>query len=243
MSSRIIHKYQETYILHCREFQDNSLILSCFTKEQGIISILAKGARSSKKNYNCLLQPFLNNSISCVQSKSELFILTEVSENRTQSKQQVLQGKALYCAYYLNEIILRLVPENEAYIHLFDLYKKTLNKLLDTDQIALILRYFELHLLHQLGYTPNFVIDTFSDEEIDEDETYLFDPLSGPYKVKINNDKRFKVSGSTLWNLSDFSIPDSQTLKESKYLLRLILKHYLGSKPLKSREVYQQMYG
>jgi len=50
------------------------------------------------------------------------------------------------------------------------------------------------------------------------------------------------VSGKSLTAIDSLTLDNQQILKESKVLLRQILLGYLGDTPLKSREVYRQLY-
>jgi DNA repair protein RecO (recombination protein O) len=47
------------------------------------------------------------------------------------------------------------------------------------------------------------------------------------------------VHGSTLAALSTGTLQEESSLRESKKLMRAVLAHYLGDKPLHSRELFQ----
>src|ERR1700728_2904794 len=46
------------YILHTHPFRDTSRILEVFTREQGRVSVFARGVRGPKARLAALLQPF-----------------------------------------------------------------------------------------------------------------------------------------------------------------------------------------
>jgi DNA repair protein RecO (recombination protein O) len=237
------------YILHSRPYQDNSLIIQCLSWERGLISILSKGARSSKKQLLSLLQPFQSLSISYL-GKGDLYILTGVelhSQVNSHISTPLLKGKSIYCAYYINELILRLLPIEETNPDLFSLYQKTLHKLQNTDSIEIVLRIFEIRLLAILGYELNLQYDIHTGKKIKENINYYYDPLSGPYEIEdkllCNSKQQITcVSGKTLLAISFLDFESQQVKKESKLLLRQVLQNHLGDKPLKSREVYRQLY-
>ncbi|MFK5985278.1 MAG: DNA repair protein RecO [Pseudomonadota bacterium] len=253
MGSRQI-QINHCYILHSRAYQDNSLILQCFSLEKGIISVLARGARSSKKQLLSLLQPFQSLSLSYL-GRGDLQILTGVealaiSEQIIQNNVITtfkLTGKAMYCAYYLNELLLRLLALEDSNPDIFALYQKTLFDLQNNkSSLAISLRYFEIQLLNFLGYQPNLMYDVSSSEEIQENRNYYFDPLAGPSEVTSKNENSLQgryFSGKNLLAIQSLIFDTPQLQSDSKYLLRQILQSHLGDKPLKSREVYIQMYG
>jgi len=225
------------YVLHSRPYQENSLILQCLSRERGIISLLSKGARSSKKQLLSLLQPFKPLSISYI-GKGDLYILTGVELSSTEGQdisKPLLQGKSIYCAYYINELLIRLLPQDEAY----------------KDSFEEVLRIFELSLLTHLGYELNLKYDIHTGKEVDSNKNYYYDPLSGPYEFTDNNFSsnnsqqlpHLSISGKTLTAINSLSFDNPQVQKESKILLRQVLNLHLGDKPLKSREVYKQLYG
>lgn len=243
------------YILHSYPYQENSLILQCLSLERGLIRILSKGARSSKKNLLSLLQPFQLLSISYV-GKSDLLILTGVELSITSEvenysvasgEKPLLSGQSVYCAYYVNELYMRLLIAEEANTQLFALYQRTIENLYQKDTLELTLRIFEINFLHLLGYQPNLEHDILSGNKISKNSKYYFDAVSGAYEVNTTltkvNTKNCIVSGKTLLAIKSHNFTQQQTLKESKLLFRHLLLYLLGDKPLKSREVYKQLYG
>ena len=239
------------YLLHSRAYQDNSLIIQCLSRENGVINLFAKGARSSKKQLLSLLQPFQCLSISYI-GKSDLYILTGVElstiDNHSLTK-PLLQGKSVYCAYYINELILRLLPLAEAYPDVFNLYQQTILDLQFKETYEKVLRVFELSLLTHLGYELNLKYDIYTGKKIDANNFYYYDPLSGPYESLSDNNfsnniqQHQRISGKILTAIYSLAFDSPQVLRVSKNLLRQVLNYHLGDKPLKSRAVYKQLYG
>ena len=63
-----------------------------------------------------------------------------------------LQDTALFCGFYLNELLVKLLPRYEALPALFDAYQAALNGLHSSPVADPWLRLFEVQLLAQLGY-------------------------------------------------------------------------------------------
>ena len=92
---------QPAFILQQRKFRETSLIIDVLTRDFGRVSLLAKGVRKAKSKTAGLLQPFIPLTLSYF-GKTELKTLTDVEI--TQPFIQ-LQGLALYCGFYVNELV------------------------------------------------------------------------------------------------------------------------------------------
>src|SRR5204862_5554770 len=65
-----------------------------------------------------------------------------------------LYGRGLMCGFYLNELILRLLPREDPHEALFDAYAETIVRLSLNEPVSASLRTFEKRLLAELGYAP-----------------------------------------------------------------------------------------
>ena len=64
------------------------------------------------------------------------------------------RGAALMCGFYLNELLLRLLPRDDPHEALFDAYGEALARLAAPATPSAVLRGFEKRLLAELGYAP-----------------------------------------------------------------------------------------
>jgi DNA repair protein RecO (recombination protein O) len=248
---------QTAFVLHHFPYKNNSLIIYFFLPGQGKVSAIARGIRQSKKNEMSSIQPFQELKVS-LQGKSDLLFLKNVD---IVSQVWNLQGKSLYCAYYLNELLLRLLPAYTDCRDIFYLYAESLGLLLHpehTESVVRVsetitstdnnislekpLRYFELKLLEFLGYGLNLVIDVDRGETVLADKRYYYDINAGPSLNQHSAARLIPVNGQTLINMSRLQFNDKQTLQQSKQLLKCALSTHLGSKSLKSREMFRQLY-
>ena len=228
-------------VLHSYNYQNSSLIVNFFLRDYGKVSAIARGAKRkrAKDNSFSLLQPFQNIMVS-LTGKQELLILKTIEATQTHWK---LSGKALYCAYYINELLLRLLPSETECVELFLLYNKTLCLLAENSiQFEAPLRIFELKLLEFLGYGLNLDYSIDSERPIDADKTYYYRIGSGASEKKVFAPDSLPISGKTLVDLGQLKLTDVKTLQQSKQLLKWALAEHLGDKPLKSREIFKQLY-
>ena len=217
----------QAFLIHRRMYQGSSLLLDFFTKDSGRLRLIARGARKSKTS----LQMFQCLSIS-FKGKSEL---KSLSQWEVDDQPRRLLGDDLILAMYANELILRLLPENDEYPETFNSYWTFLANLnaLDSSDKEYALRNFENQMLEDLGYGLDFSFD-INDELIKEDLQYEFIEHQG-----FNKNSNGAVSGKALVSLSkQETITDPIQLTILKKMNRKRLKSLLGDKPLKSKELF-----
>ena len=217
----------QAFLIHRRMYQGSSLLLDFFTKDSGRLRLIARGARKSKTS----LQMFQCLSIS-FKGKGEL---KSLSQWEVDDQPRRLLGDDLILAMYANELILRLLPENDEYPETFNSYWTFLANLnaLDSNEKEYALRNFENQMLEDLGYGLDFSFD-INDGHIKEDLQYEFIEHQG-----FNKNSNGAVSGKALVSLSkQETITDPIQLTILKKMNRKRLKSLLGDKPLKSKELF-----
>jgi len=225
---------QTAFILHGRDFRDTSRLLDVFTKDYGRVTLVAKGARSPRSKLQGILQPFTPLLISWA-GKGDVQTLTGAESVKNSIN---LLGKQVMSAYYINELLQRLTTFHDPHPELFELYSKTLERFLDEED-ELVLRRFEKHLLAEIGYGLNFEVDSGNGSALAINEKYYYDVEKGPVNIK-NNDSEGEliISGQTLHDMFVEKFSCSQSQKEAKQLMRVILNHHLGDQPLKTRSLH-----
>jgi len=81
------------------------------------------------------------------QGKGELQSLSQVEAS---AYQRALSGKNLRCGFYLNELLMRLLPKHDPHARLFAIYTQTLESLQNA-ACEKALRLFEKNLLMEIG--------------------------------------------------------------------------------------------
>jgi DNA repair protein RecO (recombination protein O) len=224
----------KAYVLHSRAYQNTSLIVEMFTRENGRVTLVAKGAKRTGSPFQGLLQSFLPLFISW-GGRSEMKTLYK-AENVSGAVK--LQGDLLYSGFYLNELIMYLLHKHEAHASLFDQYHQCLNNLQHVDDSELTLRYFELELLEALGYGISLEQDLHSGEPVQPDKQYQYDMELGVIPSSGNKSSALEVSGKTLLALAQRTVSTENEKREAKRLLRTVLEYHLDGRPLKTRELF-----
>ena len=139
---------QAVYILHTYPFKETSLIVELFTQPLGRVSVVAKGARRPRSSLRGMLQSFQGLQATW-SGNQELKTLHSLEWSNALIS---LEGDALVCGFYMNELLLRLLPREDPHEKLFDFYDRAIKKLAEGNALAVVLRQFELNLLQELGY-------------------------------------------------------------------------------------------
>jgi DNA repair protein RecO (recombination protein O) len=221
-------------VIHRRDYQNTSLLLELFTPDEGRLPALAKGAKSGRASRAALLQPFTPLLVS-LRGRGEIKQLLKVEPEGRHFR---LQGERLYCGFYLNELLMRLLERRDPYPRLFHYYVYTLERLAGETSADQALRYFEVEMLQELGY--GLLLDHTADtgEPIAPERRYHYEIEQGPLSLHKGRDEQ-SIDGRTLLSLHNRESLDQQAANEAKRLLRRILAFYLGDKPLKSRELFR----
>jgi len=166
---------QAAYILHYREWQETSFIVDAFTLTHGRIALIAQSARASKPRTRALYQPFRPLLLSWVGA-SEIRTLTGIEESGVALS---MEDAPLACAYYINELILRLLGKDQPHPTIFAHYSLALENLAThSEYLQEILRTFELQLLDALGVLPNFSCCTADGSDIVPEHQYRYHPAN-----------------------------------------------------------------
>lgn len=229
------------YVLHKRPYRETSLLVDFFSLEQGRISAVAKGARGNAKgDRKSLLQPFQKLEFE-LSGRSQLKNLGRLEALHCAIG---LHKTALYCGFYINEILSRALPEAEPIAEVFTHYEYTFSRLvaMKDEEISCfepVLRKFEFTLLQSLGYLPDFTSDATTGSPIKSDDYYVFDAQNG-FSLSHGQVKR-AIKGDHILAIaeSEYTHIDRIKVKQAaKYICRLALVEVIGSKPIKSRELF-----
>ncbi|MFA9438348.1 DNA repair protein RecO [Uliginosibacterium sp. sgz301328] len=224
---------QAAFVLHTYPWRETSLVVEVFSREHGRLPLVAKGARRPGSQLRGVLMAFQPLQVSW-SGRGEVKTLTGAN---WRGGQPLLGGVALLSGYYLNELLLRLLPREDAHVALFDHYAATLLQLAHGEPHAPLLRAFELALLRELGYAPTLDRLADSGEPVSPQGTYLYLAERGVIAATDNFGDAPTLSGRVLLDMArgDFSAAD--TLVQARALMRRLIQHHLGGQTLESRRI------
>ena len=198
-------------ILHTRPLRETSLILSCLTKEHGLMSFTARGGKRSQRGTNAKFQPFQTLSFEWKASmRSGLLGLRNIDIIRP----IWLTGTPLQCGMYLNGLLIQLLNPEEPCPDLFQHFQQTIAQLEQPQaKLDIILRNFEHALFSELGFSVTF-------DQITLPHHYYEYDLHHGFQVTHS---RFGFLGSDLIALSNNEFNNESTRKTAKRFSRHVV--------------------
>jgi DNA repair protein RecO (recombination protein O) len=264
--SRSTHRVQlaRAYVLHQRPFRDSSLILEAFTHEHGRQTLFAHGARGPRSRF-ALLQPF----------RALLLSWSGRGEAATLAAAESVEGAAalpaaqLLSAFYLNELLLKLLSRGDPHPELFDHYESTLARLRraasaggaggagagggdgagDVDGAVNVdgagaaevaLRLFEARLLDLIGYGLNLVAEADTGKPVRSDGYYYFRPGVHGFVV-AEPAAPGAIAGQVLRGLALGALSGEGELRTARALMRAALDHCLEGRELTTRSMARSL--
>ncbi len=230
---------QPAFVLHTLPFRETSLIVEVFTRDFGRMALLARGARRPRAAIRGLLLGFQPLEVAWA-GKGEVLTLMKAD---WQGGLPLLGGEALFCGYYLNELLMHLLPREDAHPQLFSSYYAMLMRLANDEtgkQREAALRCFEKALLRELGYGLMLRHDA-AGLAVQADDCYTYRMEQGPVRLTHAEEAPQVVRGKTLLDLDIEDFDDPRTRIESKQLMRTLITYYLGGKELETRRIFKEL--
>ncbi len=231
------------YVLHQYDWSESSLIVELFTRAQGRVVVAAKGAKRPTSNFRPVLLPFQPLLVQLGKPpKDDSIELLNLRSAEWAGGQALLGAGAMFAAFYVNELLLKLLPRQDAHTVLFDAYATTLASLAEGADEAPALRAFELLLLRELGWLPELATATLSAQALRPDAAYALTADAGLVAQATGLPGRTwtaleaAISHGTVAALQAECAPVAAALRQP---LRSLLHYHLGPTPLRTRDVRQ----
>lgn len=226
---------QPAFVLRKRPFQESSEIVDLFTPERGKVSCVVKGAKRKRVGGSLAQRLQLFRPIVVrFQGRGDLKTLVDAEDLR---EPYLFHHDCFYAAYYANELLLRLLQQEESYTELFADYASLLDTLSLGGSPRKPLRRFEWSILQTLGGDPDLTVD-LNGKPIAADKWYHFEPNAG--WIEVAEHAAVKCTPG-LWVMAlaanDGEVWASRFARE---LCHTLLLPYIGEAPFKSRLLWQQ---
>ena len=222
------------FVLHAHPYRETSLVLDVFTRDHGRVAMVAKGAKRPHSALRAVLQHFHPIALSWT-GRGEVKTLTKAEYV---GGMLPLAGDALLSGFYLNELLLRFCPREDAHPALFRHYMATLTRLSHGEPASFVLRSFERVLLQETGFAVAFDQCLRSGERVQPGLDYVYQPERGVRRAHASDPSSWPVvSGQTLLDMAQDDYSRAQTVSQSRALMRFLLHYYLQGAPLKTRQI------
>lgn len=218
---------QPAFILHKQDWDEKSEQIELLTPELGRILVFC---RKEKRQIPLFQQLELDLSGSVEKWRIKSWVAT--------GQLLYLQKEHLYFGLYLNELLMRLWPRQDANAKMFGLYSSTLTLISKNKDELAALRYFERSLLRELGYGIEFNV-CLASKAIERNQFYEH-IIGRGFKHSVQSDH--SISGEILLNIDQNSWGSSQVLKYARVIFAREIDHQLGGQELHSRSLIRQYY-
>lgn len=237
---------ERAFVLHARPWRETSLLVELLTQAHGRVGVVARGVQGTKQQARrAALQPWQSIEFDALP-KGELWTLSRW-EALDAAPRHV--GDAALAGFYVHELLLRLLPRQDAVPEVFARYALLRDELAAVAApagamervgapppsialpLAWVLRRFERDLLDALGLGLPWG-DTADGDALDPAARYRVDPEHGAWRDRSHAPDSLR--GSALLALAEDRCPPAEELGELRRGLRAVLAHHLGGKPLKA---------
>lgn len=219
--------FTQAYVLHSKPYRESSALVDFFTPQGRVRAVL----RKARSRVGSIARPFMPLTISLV-GKGELKTIKHIEAT---DNPYLFSGRCLFSGLYINELLVRLLPLEDACPALFASYQQALQQLTSQIIIEPLLRGFEWQLLNELGYSFSLVT-TGEGEPIEPEHYYIFNPEYGLQRVPQFQAGAFY--GRDLLAMSEADWSTGAAMASAKRLMRQVLAVHLQGKPLISRQLF-----
>ena len=237
---------EPAFVLHRYDWSESSLILEVFSRHHGRIALVAKGAKRPSSSFRPVLLPLQPLRVA-FGGDAEIRTLKSAE---WVGGQVMPTGEALLAGYHLNELLLRLLPRDDAHPRLFDSYAAAVRVLASGQGEALepALRAFELLLLREAGFLPSLDAQTSTLAPLQPAGRYSLVPEGG--LVETPDPDRAALTGErwlALQEALDDAAPFAAVLRaaarapELRPQLRPLLHSHCGVSSLRPRQLVLEL--
>jgi DNA repair protein RecO (recombination protein O) len=223
-SSRIVD--EPAFVLHSVPYKETSLVVELLTRNHGRVPVIAKGAKRPHSALRATLLAFQPLQVAW-QGKQDLRNLIRAEWIGGLASPR---GDALLCAFYLNELLVRLLPRDDPHPAVFDTYLNGLARFASGEPVASALRRVEWNMLKNLGYAPDLKRDQHG-HPILTDKRYQ---LGAAGLVEGEGEG---ISGRIIQLMAQEAWDDPSVWVPGKLLVRQLLNRALDGQILNTRQI------
>lgn len=155
----------EAIVLSSKSYSEADKLVTLFSKDHGKITLIAKGVKKLKSRKRGSLEPFSIIKFSAFSGHgmpimTEAEVLDNLSDFRTNLAK-------VSVAYFFVEVVYRATRDEEPHKEIFDLLRKSLNRLKSEDKLKKLRREFSIELAEILGFIPEGQFVPNADEMIE----------------------------------------------------------------------------
>ncbi len=227
----------EAIIIKKTRLREADRILTLYTLDMGKIQGVAKGVRRPKSKLAGHLELLTHSLVSLARGRN----LDTIIGSQTIDSFLPLKSDLELTSYalYVTELVNQFTAEHIQNRPLFQSFLETMQQLCQSDNSELILRYFELQLLNEVGYRPQLQECVTCHQPL-QPVTNSFSPSAGgmlcpdccqsqplAYPISVNALKVLRLLQSNDWNSVSRLKTNQELSRELETVMRGFLKYLL----------------
>jgi DNA repair protein RecO (recombination protein O) len=230
---------EPAYLLHQRDWRDSSRIVDLFTRDHGRVTLFAKGVRRAGSGWPAVLLPFAPLLVSWSGSGDGGTLTAAELSGRPAP---VAPG-CLMSAFYLNELVLKLLGREDPHPDVHEAYAMALAALADRATEHRALRLFEKRLLEAIGVGLEYAHVVSGGSRVEPDTYYHVDPARGVTGPARAAGEASACLGADLLSLGSEELATPASLATARRVLRAAIDAALDGRELSSRRVARAVHG
>lgn len=167
----------EAIVIRRRDWGEADRLLTLYTREQGKIQAVAKGARKPTSRKSGHVELFTRVQLLIARARSIDIITQAETVESYRELRESLERSTL--AHYFAELLDRFTGEAQADPGLYELLTAALRRLCTEPDARLVARYYELHLLELAGFRPQLHHCPDCGRELEPVDSYLSPEAGG----------------------------------------------------------------
>ncbi|MEI6458502.1 MAG: DNA repair protein RecO [Pseudomonadota bacterium] len=223
---------EPAYLLHQRDWRDSSRIVEFYTRDHGRIALFAKGARRPGSGLASVLRPFVPIVLTWQGSGDGGTLIAA----ETPVVVSPVVPACLMSAFYLNELLLKLLAREDPHPEIFETYAATLARLTAASTEREALRMFEKRFLDALGFGIDYSHCLGTGDGVVAERYYAVDPSRGVLTM-VAPETKGAVGGVDLLALAAEDLTTEGQLVVARRLFGATIAAALDGRELNSRRV------
>lgn len=167
----------EAIVLKRSDFGEADRLLTLYSREQGKLQAIAKGARKPQSRKTGHVELFMRSNFLFAKG-SHLDIITQAELVEAYGPLRLDLVRTTYAAYAV-ELLDRFTVENDKHVGLYQLLSDGLGWFATSDEMLLPARYYELRLLSLAGFQPQLFSCVGCNQAIMEQDQFFSAELGG----------------------------------------------------------------
>jgi len=223
----------EAIVLKHSDFGEADRLLTLYSREQGKLRAIAKGARKPRSRKAGHIEPFTCVSLQLAKGRS----LHIVSQAEAKDSHDTLSEDLVSLGYasYVVELLDKFTFDGEENRGLYRLLRHTLKRLSRKDNSEIVVRYYEIRLLDFLGFRPQLQKCLNCEKEVQAQDQYfstqqggVLCPDCGPIDQAAHPISMDALKYLRHFQRSSYSDASRAKIKKSVRLeLETLMDHYL----------------